>query len=378
MAEQAESPVSRATSPDEGRASAEPQAAPAGRLFAIALRSEHEALPALCACCAALPTTTRVLRRAGAAPLVVPYCARCHGRGARLRTRTLSFAVASCLLAVTFAGALPVLFDRLAFALYAGMAALGSLIPLAVAIGLARRRRPAHPARDVCRAEGAAVLWTSRHELACRNATFASALSALHHVPSRLRRAPLLTLRPWLTLGPALALAAAWFLYPMHYPALRVVNLSGAELVITVDGEPFGIVQPTTAESSRAGLQTRVAAGLRTLEARTLAGEPLEQLQVRFEAGQSHLFAPASPDYCFWLESTRYGRAVAPDKPILALPPEPRFWVLRAPIDSWFAPNPPPSSDDERSSGGVLTALRQGRCVDAPGGVAPASEAASE
>jgi hypothetical protein len=167
----------------------------------------------------------------------------------------------------------------------------------------------------------------------------------------------------------------------VHYPPLRVVNLTGAEISIYVDGEPFGVVQPSSAESSRAGLQTRVAAGLRTLEARNSEGQPLEHLQVRVEAGQTHLFAPASRGFCFWLESTRYGRATAPDRPLLALDPGQRFWVLRTPVDSWFAPNPLPGAEDERSTGGVLTALRQGRCGDVPPGLVPSfpgSEAASE
>jgi hypothetical protein len=161
-----------------------------------------------------------------------------------------------------------------------------------------------------------------------------------------------------------LALAAAWALYPLHYPVLRVVNLSGAELSIYVDGEPLGVVQPSSGESARAGLQTRVPAGERALEARDPSGAVLEHLQVRFEAGQTHLFAPSSDGFCFWLESTRYGRAKAPARPFVALDPGQRFWVLRGPVDSWFAPNPPSSAADERSTGGVLTALRQARCSE--------------
>lgn len=381
MAEDAKFPVSRATSSDEGLGAASPHGAPGGSLFIVTLGPEHAELPASCACCAAPPTTSRVLRRPAAAPLVVPYCARCHARLGRLRTRTLSFAVAAGLLAVTFAGALPVLFNRLSFLGYAAAVSFASLIPAAIALALAQRRHAVHPTRQTCRSESPAVFWWARHELACQSEAFASAVAAHHDVPIRARRPPFNPASPWLALGPALALASAWLLYPLHYPELRVVNLSGAELSIYVDGEPFGVVQPTSAESSRAGLQTRVAAGLRTLEARTAEGEPREHLQVRFEGGQNHLFAPASPGFCFWLESTSYGRARAPDRPLSALDPEQRFWVLRGPVDSWFAPNPMPGSDDERSTGGVLTALRQGRCGELPPALAPGdpgSEAASE
>lgn len=364
MAEHAEPPVSRATSPDEGLGSGR-------RAFLVALGPEQVELPEACACCAAPSTASRVLRRSGAPPLVVPYCAECHARFGRLRTRTLSFAVAGCLLAMTFAGALPVLFDSLSFAGYACAVALGSLVPAALYVVLALRPVAAHAKKDPCRAEAPAAFWTARQELVCRNEEFASAVAARHRAAWRASRAPVAGPSAWLALAPVLALASAWILYPMHFPVLRVVNLSPVELSIYVDGEPFGVVQPTSAESSRAGLRTRVPAGARTLEARTPAGDALEHLRVHFEAGQSHLFAPASQGYCFWLESTRYGRAPGPASPLAALDPELPFWVLRQPIDSWFAPNPVPGAADERSTGGVLTALRQGRCAEVPPALAP-------
>lgn len=374
MAEHAEPPVSRATSPHEGLGSTR-------RAFRVALRPEQAELPPICACCAAPSTASRVLRRAGAPPLVVPYCAECHARLGRLRTRALSFAVAGCLLAMTFAGALPVLFDSLSFVGYACAVALGSLVPAALHVVFALRSAAVHVMKDPCRAEAPAVFWTARQELICRNEEFATAVAARHRAAWRVGRTPFATPSGWLALPPALALASAGILYPMHYPVLRVVNLSPVELSIYVDGEPFGVVQPTSAESSRAGLRTRVPAGARSLEARTPAGDALEHLRVQFEAGQSHLFAPASQGFCFWLESTRYGRAPGPASPLAALDPEQRFWVLRQQIDSWFAPNPVPGAADERSTGGVLTALRQGRCAELPPALAPdfsEVEAASE
>jgi hypothetical protein len=272
---------------------------------------------------------------------------------------------------MTFAGALPVLFVSLSFTGYACAVALGSLAPLALYVVLALRPAAVHAMKDPCRADAPAAFWTARRELACQNEEFALAVAARQGAAWRVGRAAVAPPSAWLALPPVLALASAWILYPMHYPVLRVVNLSPVELSIYVDGKPFGVVQPSSAESSRAGLRTRVPAGARTLEARTPAGEALEQLRVHFEAGQSHLFAPASQGFCFWLESTRYGRAPDPASPLAALDPDQRFWVLRQPIDSWFAPNPVPGAADERSTGGVLTALRQGRCAELPPALAP-------
>ena len=76
------------------------------------------------------------------------------------------------------------------------------------------------------------------------------------------------------------------------------------------------------------------------------------------------MYAPASPSYCFWLETTDYAKPVPSQvEPLVG---DDRFWVLAADLDTWFAPNPPAASLGVRSTGGVLVALRQGRCVDAP------------
>jgi len=360
MAEAGESSVSRATSPDEGQSAF--HAGSARRVYVVALRAGQLDLPPLCACCASPPSTSRVLRRADSEPLVVPYCATCDLRWGRLRTRTLSFSVAACLMALTLTGVLPVLFERMSFAAYALVVVLGSLGPALLAFVLALRRLPTEHPPAACRAEGAAVRFISKLELACRNPDFAAALAARHGSVPTLERAPLDLPSPWLGAGALLAFAMAWLLHPLHYPSLRVVNLSATE-------------QPTSAESSRAGLETRVAAGPRTLEARDAQGSVLERLEVRFEAGRTHLFAPRSEGYCFWLESTNYGRAPAPDKPLLALDPAPHFWVLELPIDSWFSPNPSAAAGDDRSTGGVLTALRQARCSELPPKLLPGAPA---
>jgi hypothetical protein len=69
--------------------------------------------------------------------------------------------------------------------------------------------------------------------------------------------------------------------------------------------------------------------------------------------------------HCFWLESTAYGRAEVDGARRLALSRKQHFWVLPLVVDSWFSENPA-QSDDQRSTGGVLTALRQAPCALAP------------
>jgi len=44
-------------------------------------------------------------------------------------------------------------------------------------------------------------------------------------------------------------------------------------------------------------------------------------------------------------------------------------------IDTWFSPNPAAQSADVRSTGGVLTALRQAPCSAAPRPIQEASRA---
>jgi len=86
---------------------------------------------------------------------------------------------------------------------------------------------------------------------------------------------------------------------------------------------------------------------------------------VRLVSGAMHFYAPASNGYCFWLEHTHYGRAKSFENDIEPLAGPSRFWVLARRVDTWFSPNPP-ATDDDRSTGGSLTALRQGPCNVAP------------
>jgi hypothetical protein len=137
---------------------------------------------------------------------------------------------------------------------------------------------------------------------------------------------------------------------------------------VSVDGRLAIFLEPTSGESPAAGVELRVPSGTRELVVRSAAdGRLLSRQTARFEGGREHLFAPGSDGYCFWLESTGYGRARTERALRQPLEGEEKFWILPRGVDTWFAPNPPAGEQSVRASGGVLTALRQAPCAEAFG-----------
>jgi hypothetical protein len=171
----------------------------------------------------------------------------------------------------------------------------------------------------------------------------------------------------WLASAAALAFAAAlaaMMLHRFHHPLLRTLNLGEETLELFVDGERLGRVEPSSAESARAGLEARIPAGRRVLEARDLDGSLVARASVRVLSGRHHLYAPASPQICFWLEAQAYGRESG-EVQTTRLDGEERFWALPDEVRGWFSPNPPPDAD-ARASGGTSVVLRQAPCEEAP------------
>jgi hypothetical protein len=169
--------------------------------------------------------------------------------------------------------------------------------------------------------------------------------------------------------GPILVVTAVPFWNWLLRPSIRVLNLTEYSLVLLVDDQPVARVEPTSAESPLAGLDLRVLAGPRHLVARRTDGALVDDIHVTAHAGRDHLYAPASPATCFWLETDGYGEQSESSRAIRPLSGSVRFWTLPE-IDAWFAPNPDRGPLDRQSSGGVRTALRQGRCSEAPPPVA--------
>jgi hypothetical protein len=162
----------------------------------------------------------------------------------------------------------------------------------------------------------------------------------------------------------ALAAIAAAMLHRFHHPILRILNLGEATLELFVDGRPLGRVLPSSAESPSAGLEIRLPAGRRVLEVRQIDGHLVDRVSARVFSGSSHLYAPASPDTCFWLEARGYGRDAGPER-ITRLEGEERFWTISEQVRGWFSPNPPGGAD-ARATGGTSVVLRQAPCAEAP------------
>ena len=168
--------------------------------------------------------------------------------------------------------------------------------------------------------------------------------------------------------GVAVGLMALPFFYRFYRPLVRIVNLTDSRLLVYVDGEMLTSIEPTSAESAAAGVEVRIPAGQRRLQARDPSGSTRATTTVAVRAASPHLYAPASERYCFWIERTGYGRAagLAANTEIVPLEGDARFWVLPDEIDSWFSPIRPEMPGDDRSTGGVLTALRQAPCSALP------------
>jgi hypothetical protein len=177
----------------------------------------------------------------------------------------------------------------------------------------------------------------------------------------------------WLSAGPVLGLGAACLSFFVYHPLLRVLNLGPVPVEVAIDGKRLTSVDPTSNESPAGGALVRVPAGAHTLSVfSSLDGAALGSSAVDFRSGAVHLFAIAAEGTCFWLETTGYGREQRVAPSYQPLPASEHFWVLPGGIDTWFAANPLPSAAQARSSGGLLTALRQAPCGEAPQEVRPA------
>jgi hypothetical protein len=274
--------------------------------------------------------------------------------------------LASLLLALVGAAGLPLLLPRLElFGLALSVSGL-SILPLLLLLV------PTHGAGEPHSARGPAVFWGAGDHLLCAAWRYGEGVAALNG--GELRPVAMGDRRgsAWFCAGPVVGLGAACCSFLVYHPLLRVINLGSQRVEVAIDGRPVTSVDPTSNESPTAGALLRVPAGPHTLSVRSTGdGAAVAQIQADFHSGAVHLFAVAAEDTCFWLETTGYGRAQRAEHGYEALRSPEHFWVLPGGIDSWFEPNPEPSDGNSRSSGGVLTALRQAPCLEAPEEVRP-------
>jgi hypothetical protein len=291
--------------------------------------------------------------------LIIPYCMECHRHAAARGTRLLALGLASGLLSLTAMVTLPLAVEWISYAFYLPAIALTAALPIALGACLAPGpgKLPHTPGR--------AAWWQKDGTLACTRAAWAARVAKLNGGSVQAASLQERLWSPWSVAVPIAALVASPFVLDYLRPEVRVLNLTEQRLELRADGQSLGFVEPSSTESASAGVDVRIPAGWRGLEARTLDGKRIGKTRVWVQAGRQHLYAPGSGDYCFWLESTSYGRQVGKTR-LEPLEGKGRFWTLPRSVDTWFAPNPPAASADALSTGGVLVALRQGRCADAP------------
>jgi len=317
-------------------------------------------LPDQCACCGGLPArSVRETHLSGRAAFV-PYCPECHAHVSREQTREFAASLSAVIVLLTFAFGLPLVWQPRLSLVYAACVLAGGLVPIVLGALWPRKRLFGHASI------GRAAAFRLDGTFACARAEW-GALAAQNNrtqffeIRFRERRVPV---------GTVVALIASCALLPVyyrvHFPSVRVVNLTDGRLEIAVDGRVRASVPPTSAESTGAGVELRVAAGQRVFSAVDVAGRVVDTAATTVRSGGQHLYAPASDAYCFWVETSGYGRSKGAGTEIQPLRGPGRFWALRDAVDLWFSPLPDADFDD-RSTGGFLRAIRQAPCEAAPG-----------
>ncbi len=315
-------------------------------------------LPPKCARCMQDAGRRRIERSLRGRTASVPYCTRCSALMGRLALRRLAVALSALLVGVCTALALPIAAPGIGVTATSAISLGASLLPVLLHALLPVLNRTSEPPW----LRGA---WWHGDALVCPHEGFAAIVHDRN--PSTLQKAQRREPRFAVWMGAPLvvvALVGPWSAR-LHHPTVRILNLTGDRMLIEVDGAPAVSVDPTSAESTEAGIVVRVPAGRRRFEALDATGEHLVTARVTLKSGAQHLFAPASEEYCFWFESVGYGRQ-AFEPTIRPLSGPTRFWTIPARVKLWFRPAPTQATADHRSTGGVVTALRQAHCAEAP------------
>ena len=156
----------------------------------------------------------------------------------------------------------------------------------------------------------------------------------------------------------ALVGAVLWWYW---HPDLRVINVSAYPFEIIVDGRVVALVPGQPGEVPGAGVCARIPRGRRTLQARGLDGNIVEETRAFIGQGTHQVFAPGSDGYCFAIDRKAYGNARQPRPETIQLPSSQHFHTLNESVDSWFEANPVVGSG-RWFSGGVRRAVRLMRC----------------
>ena len=284
------------------------------------------------------------------------YCDDCRRHQDGARVRRLSGALASALVGLSCVVILPLTWPplpALGLALFAFVAALA---PVVVVVWWPRRVRPGHAA------DGPAVRFVERGALLCADERWGAELARLNGATRRLASWRESRFSFAMLAGPLVAPPLALVALNAASPIVRVVNVTGDQLVVEVDGVRRANLAPTSVESPTAGAELRIPMGEHELVARSLDGKVLERTRAVVESGRAHLFAPASEGHCFFLESIRYGRAAPRSTERRLLEGPPYFWSLPTDLGGWFSAAPEVTTAETRWTGGTITVLRQAPC----------------
>lgn len=348
--------------------SLEPETGPSVRAKPFALNrarpayvvrlAEDAVVPQSCANCGQSATGTQSEQFRGQT-LLVPYCDGCGLAAAGVGTLRLASTVASTLLVATLLLVLPGWFSRLGLVLsFALVVAVGAL-PLLIA-GFVRRGFSL-PRTAATRA----VFWLRPNVIGCFNPDWASALAGTERAELEQVRRRERVLTPWMWSAVGLGVALLPRVHSFLMPTLVALNFGTSAVELDFDSGERVRVDPTSLESERAGSRVRLAAGNHTLKVMSLEGQLIEERELRITPGALHLLSISGQQHCFWLERDAYGQAAAAAPNYRLLDPSLGFWTIDDRVDSVFAANPP-TSGDRASSGGTMTALRQGRCDALP------------
>lgn len=314
-------------------------------------------VPPSCACCGEPAARSEPLRSPGKGyELFIGYCEDCSGHVGAERARKLAGGIGSMLLGLGLAFALPLSPRPMPPVALAALTLLGALLPIGIVALWPRRPGRGHAA------EGPAVRAVSEDQVLAANEHWSRDFARANdlkreHATFRESRISLGMLP-----GPVLAPLLAVLAYGTTSPVMRVLNLSGERIHIEVDGTRVADVDPTSVESPAAGVELRISVGRHELVARGPTGELIERTPVTIQSGRAHLFAPGSTGYCFWLETSGYGRSPTPAVTREPLGGAERFWSLPENLGGWFLPAPAAALAEARLTGGVVTVLRQSPC----------------
>lgn len=309
-------------------------------------------LPPCCACCLGHATTSRrELDAHGKRCVIVPYCEACARHVVRPRAVRLATVYASTLLGLFGAALLAATWLNVCLATIVAVSL--SILPSFWSRWLSLPRQLGHAAR------GAAVTWTARG-LACASELYANRLHQktgnVPH-PERIRSGRLAAAD---VVGPLLALTLTPALNYLFFPVTRVVNLTDRTLVIQIDDQVLGRVEPTSGESPAAGQTLRTPSGAHRIRASFSDGTVVSDVRVRIQSGFQHLYAPGSREGCFYLQRVSYGRSEIVGSKTEPLYSDRRFWVIPSEVDLWFSPEN--SALRGATTGGAVTLLRMGQC----------------